>query len=188
MKKVAFLHTVDSIVSLFPDERLPSFDTTHLVDESLLADARAHGTESVADRVAARIEELQADGPDVICCTCSTIGDLAEATAGNVFRVDRPMMERAKRDYDSIAVIAAHPSTWQPTLRLLFEKPAPRHVVTRLADELTDAVAEVAPTVDVIVLAQASMATAGKKLGDVGVPILNSPGEAIRWLADYATA
>lgn len=48
---------------------------------------------------------------------------------------------------------------------------------------MTDAARALAPRVDVIVLAQASMAGAEPLLEDVGVPVLSSPGMAVEQLA-----
>lgn len=71
---------------------LPEARTSHVIDESLLTDARMHGPATVASRIGQRLTELVAAGADVLCCTCLTIGDVAESSDAvvPVFRGDRP--------------------------------------------------------------------------------------------------
>jgi Asp/Glu/hydantoin racemase len=107
---IGFLHTADVHVATFGAllaELAPGWGELHEVDERLLADARA-GID-VSDRLAARLGALAAAGADVIVCTCSTLGELAEQVAlplrpsGRglrpgavpVLRVDRPMAQAA---------------------------------------------------------------------------------------------
>ncbi|WP_229076083.1 hypothetical protein [Actinoplanes sp. DH11] len=82
MSTIGFLHTAEVHVATFQrlvEELAPGCDTRHLVDASLLADARASGvTSAIAERVRARLAELESDGAEVIVCTCSTIGAAAE--------------------------------------------------------------------------------------------------------------
>ncbi|MEU4562221.1 hypothetical protein AB0F72_27880 [Actinoplanes sp. NPDC023936] len=153
MPTIGFLHTADVHVETF--ERLtaelaPGWVTRHLVDESLLADARVGGvTPEITERVRKRLAELESAGTDVILCTCSTIGEAAEkagnartaGTAGGetrmtaekagedgkarkVLRVDRPMAEAAVAAGPRIAVVAAVASTMEPTMALLRESAA----------------------------------------------------------------
>src|SRR5690348_2042108 len=101
---LAFLHTSPVHIATF-DHLLAEIDpgvaARHIVDESLLAEARAAGaiTPALEQRIAAALDA--AGGPEgaVVLCTCSTIGGSAEAAgprAGRVvLRVDRPMAERA---------------------------------------------------------------------------------------------
>src|SRR5512143_944105 len=102
---LAFLHTAGSHVANF--ERLvrevdPDLQCRHAVDEELLAAATAAGgvDAALAARIAAAIDTLRAAGARVVVCTCSTIGDAAEAgsrEAAPVLRIDRPMAEEAVR-------------------------------------------------------------------------------------------
>lgn len=197
-----FLHTSPVHVPTF-DTLLGELDTAvsavHLVDESLLADARTRGAESVTDRVAARIAELRDRGAGTICCTCSSIGDVAERIGVDlgvpVFRVDRPMAARAVGAGRRIGVVAALASTLAPTRALLLEEAeragAEVEVELVLAEgawplfELGDqegylaaiaaAARGLAAGADVLVLAQASMAGAEPLLVDLGLPVLSSP-------------
>lgn len=47
--------------------------------------------------VRARLHELEDNGDDIVCCTCSTVRDIAEKAGIDVtaLRVDRPMARRA---------------------------------------------------------------------------------------------
>ncbi len=182
---VAFLHTAPAVAETM-GRLLPG--SVHLLDESLLADARTSGPESVADRVAARVAQLRerADGPVVV--SCSTIGGVAERIPG-VIRIDRPRARRAAELGGTVGVVVALESTIGPTTALLREEGV-GEIVVRLAEgawgsaDYLERIAETAralkPEVDVVVLAQASMAGAAELLD---FPVLTSPEAAAAWLS-----
>ncbi len=125
---IGFLHTADVHVATF--ERLldgvahDPLRTVHVVDETLLSSARELGADdtSVIDGVEEALRDLVDEGVDVIVCTCSTIGGIAEAAVGiavPVLRGDRPMAADAVARGERIAVVAAVESTFGPTLALL---------------------------------------------------------------------
>ena len=102
-KTLTFLHTAPVHIATF--DRLlaeidPEIPVRHIVDESLLAEARAAGsiTPALARRVA-DIVTAALDDAGVVVCTCSTIGGCAEAAPHapqrTVLRIDRPMAEQA---------------------------------------------------------------------------------------------
>nr|HMN31570.1 hypothetical protein [Caldilineaceae bacterium] len=102
-KKLICLHTAPANVATFDQlarQLAPDIPVEHVLDESLLTDARAAGaiTPEIAERIRARVLAADADG-GVVLCTCSTIGGAAEQirhpSAGFVQRVDRAMAERA---------------------------------------------------------------------------------------------
>lgn len=179
-----FLHTVPALKETM--ERLVP-GSVHLVDESLLADARASSPEAVAERVAARVEELRelAEGPLVV--TCSTIGDVAERSPG-VLRIDRPMARKAAALGGRVGVVVALESTIEPTVNLLREEGV-EEVVVKLVEgawgaedyleRIADTARELAAEVDVVVLAQASMAGAAELLD---IPALTSPAATAEYL------
>lgn len=120
MTNPGFLHTSRVHVTTFDavlSEALPGVQALHVVDESLLSSAGADGREAVAERVAERLAELRAQGADIVCCTCSTIGDVAEqADIGiPVLRVDRPMAVHAVGTGRRNGVVAALASTPETT-------------------------------------------------------------------------
>ncbi|CAL9620628.1 aspartate/glutamate racemase family protein [Streptomyces sp. enrichment culture] len=197
---LALLHTSPVHVPVFDalrDETRPGLRLRHLVDEDLLARARAHGPEAVAADVRALVERAVADGARAVLCTCSTIGGVAEAAAAPagvpVLRVDRPMAAAAVAAGRRVVVLAALASTLKPTADLIDEEArrAGRVVTvrTRLVDgawahfevgdteryvRLVAAAADAVTDADAIVLAQASMAPA-QALTTTGVPVLSSP-------------
>ncbi|WP_433360829.1 aspartate/glutamate racemase family protein [Actinoplanes sp. CA-142083] len=207
MTTIGFLHTGDVHVSTFRrlrEELAPGWQDLHIVDESLLADARREGvTPAVAARVDARLHELADGGADIIVCTCSSLGDHAEGRTADigvpVLRADRPMAEAAVAAGRRIAVVATVDSTLGPTGNLLRDAAAragreiaivevrcPEAFALFEAGEL-DAYAEMiarkareaAPGVDVIVLAQPSAAPAASLLADLPIPVLASPRTAV---------
>jgi Asp/Glu/hydantoin racemase len=189
---IAFLHTspahVPTFGALAPGAR-------HLVDESLLTDARA-GLD-VRDRLLARLRALTP--ADVIVCTCSTLGAaavaLTPAVGVPILRADEPMAREAVAAGRRIAVVVTVESTVAPTLALLqtFARPDTELTVARClyawpqfeAGDLPGYAATIAAYVrtltdpDVIVLAQASMAPAADLLTDLAKPILTSPRSAV---------
>ncbi|MEU5941087.1 aspartate/glutamate racemase family protein [Micromonospora sp. NPDC047548] len=207
MPTIGFLHTADVHVPTFralTGELAPSWRDVHVVDPGLLADARAHGVDTeLLARLRSQLRRLAAAGADVVVCTCSTLSGHAERTGPEVpvpvLRVDRPMAEAAVAGGGRIAVVAAVPSTLEPTLALLRESaeavgvdvslrevPCPEAwplfeagehdaYLRRIAARARD----VADEVDVIVLAQASMAPAVHLLRELGVPVLCSPRSAV---------
>ncbi|SDE03681.1 aspartate/glutamate racemase family protein [Streptomyces prasinopilosus] len=197
---LALLHTSPVHVPVFDalrDEAHPELELRHLVDEELLDRARAAGPEAVAHDVRVRLGEAVATGARAVLCTCSTIGSVAEASAGRagvpVLRVDRPMAGAAVAAGPRVAVLAALASTLGPTRALVEEEARragrPVEVRTLLVEGAWDRfaagdpagyarrVADAADAVtgaDVIVLAQASTAPA-ERLTTTAVPVLSSP-------------
>jgi hypothetical protein len=207
-KTLTFVHTAPINVATFGrllTEIDPTIPVKHILDESLLRDARATG---ITPELAARIQRTLTDaaqGNDedeasaVVVCTCSTIGGCAEQTVlangQAVLRVDRTMAEQAVALGSRIVVAAALASTLAPTSELILEVAAQQgrevSIHTLLCEgawsyfergDQAGYVAEIAATLhradflgDVIVLAQASMADAAPLCADLPVPILSSP-------------
>lgn len=199
---LAFLHTSPAHVPTFDAllaELAPGLAATHIVDESLLADARRDGvTPDLVARVRAEVAEAFEGGAGALLCTCSTIGAVAEGLAAEgrpALRVDRAMAERAVQLGRRVLVAAALESTLAPTRELVagaaaaagraveiepllcrgawerFEAGDIPGYHARIAESLRAA----APGRDVIVLAQASMAGAAALCADLPLPILSSP-------------
>lgn len=212
MTTIGFLHTSPVHSTTFRDlvaELLPDAAVIEVVDEVVLAQARQLGVRDVRviGAVADRLAELV--DADVVVCTCSTLGGVAEhvgRAAGNeVVRVDRSMVERAVElataGRGRVAVVAVLASTVAPTTELFDEVMLSTgadldvevHVIDGAWDRFEagdtegylDVIAEHLPTiarsVDVVVLAQASMAPAVARM-DATVPILSSPRLAIEAL------
>ena len=148
-------------------------------------------------------------GADYILVTCSSIGRAVETAASQcqvpVLRVDQPMADKAVQTGKKIGVIATLPTTLEPTADLIQRRAAKAGkeitLTSRLCEGAFDALMsgdaakhdamvaaalkELMAQVDVIVLAQASMARVvnGLSAADKRVPILASPGLAVDYLA-----
>ena len=217
--KIGFLHTLAANADTFATllrEMDPTIDARHLVDEALLTETRAAGRimPGVRERVERAIQTLAGDGAEVVVCTCSTIGAVAEATpvpSGTVvMRIDRPMAEAAVAQGSRVLVVAAVASTLGPTLGLLEEvaRAAGRALdVAQLVcteawscfqrGDLPGYARQIASAIarsgaerdrDVVVLAQASMAGAAALLPDFAIPILSSPRLGMEAAVHHARA
>lgn len=201
-KTLTFLHTSPVHIATFDRllaELAPTIPARHIVDESLLEQARAAGlTPALEQRVTRVIAEELAGEAAVVVCTCSTIGGCAEraghAAGGPVVRVDRAMAERAVAMGERIIVAAALASTLAPTCRLIDDVARRAGKSVALSEVVCEgawvhfergdhaayhqsiaASLRAAPPGDVIVLAQASMAGAAALCADLPIPILSSP-------------
>ncbi|MGN6576087.1 MAG: aspartate/glutamate racemase family protein [Nocardioides sp.] len=208
MPPIGFLHTAQVHVPTFEAivrDAGSSAPCLHLVDPNLLAEIRSRGrTASVEEATLSALERLADNGATVIVCTCSTLGPVAEAVAVgrpvSVVRVDRPMARAAVRMGSRIGVIAAVDSTLQPTRALLEEearRAGVRATITAVSlpeawiafesgdsaeyvRQVADAARWVADSVDVVVLAQASMSDVTTMLSDLPVPVIASPRLAVQ--------
>lgn len=131
---IGFLHTSDVHVPVF-DTLLaglaPDATAVTTVEPDLLLRARAGARpDDLAAAVRSALGDLAGAGAQVVVCTCSTIGSLAEAASSAVgvpvLRVDRPMADRAVRTPPGvpgepvrILVAVALGSTLGPTTDLL---------------------------------------------------------------------
>jgi Asp/Glu/hydantoin racemase len=213
-KTLGLIHTSATLVPVFQQlckAKLPQVDVFNIADDSLIKDVIAHGalTPATTWRVAEHIRAAEAAGADFILVTCSSIGPAVEAAAPlasvPVLRVDQPMADQAVRTGRRIGVIATLSTTLAPTADLIRRRAAAAgrevDVTSRLCAGAFDALMsgdsakhdamvaaallELAERVDVIVLAQASMARVveGIAPADRRVPILASPPLAIEYLA-----
>lgn len=217
VKKIGFLHTAAVHRATFAGlvrEASAEVGDLHIVDEQLLATALSDGiTAELSERVHRRLMELRDQGAAVIVCTCSTLGGLAETHGDDlgprVLRVDRPMAERAAAIGGRVGVVYAVESTASPTMSLLDEcVAASASTATQIVPEpcleawpsfergdLEDYFVRVAAharglarSVDVVVLAQASMAPVTEMLVDLHLPVLCSPTTAVQRATELAVA
>lgn len=213
-KTLALIHTSATLVPVFQQltkAKLPAFDTFNIVDDSLVRQIGARGgiTPDISARVAAYIQSAASGGADFILVTCSSIGPAVEAAAPTVrvpvLRVDQPMADAAVKAGRRIGVIATLPTTLNPTSDLVRRRAGAAARETELTTRLVDgafealmagdaakhdalvgaALKELSTQVDVILLAQASMARVVDTLApaDKRVPIFASPPIAIDHLA-----
>jgi Asp/Glu/hydantoin racemase len=213
-KRLGLLHTSATLVPVFQQlcsTKLPGVDTFNIADDSLIKDVIARGrlTTLTSRRVLDHLASAEQAGADIILVTCSSIGPAVDAAASligvPVLRVDQPMADRAVATGRRVGVIATLPTTLEPTAELIRRRAreAGRDIelTSRLCEGAFDALmsgdaarhdamvgealAELANQVDVIVLAQASMARVVETLPPEvrKTPILASPPLAIEHLA-----
>jgi Asp/Glu/hydantoin racemase len=210
-KTLALIHTSPTLTPMFSAlcaEQMPETTIFHMVDESLIKDTIREGTlrRVTMRRLLAMIESANMSGADAVMVTCSSIGP-GIAIAQKLFdfpviRVDEAMAEAAVRDGRRIGVMATLRTTLEPTIALLREKAAEAglqvEIVDSLCDGAFDAVLEGDTAthdrilseallndmrgVDLVVLAQASMARVVKTMpeGALAMPVLSSPELAVR--------
>jgi hypothetical protein len=144
------------------------------------------------------MRDAGASGAEVVVCTCSTIGGVAEAMEGAAFqaaRIDRAMADKAVSDGRPVLMVAALESTLAPTMALLQASAKrlgtnPRtdklvvngaweHFLSgerqKYIDAIVNAVSSADASSSVVVLAQASMAPAASALERLGITVLSSP-------------
>ncbi len=214
MPTLALIHTSATLIPVFQQlckTHLPGVKTFNIVDDSLVAGIRAKGalTADIARRVQAYVTSAEAGGADHILVTCSSIGPAVEAslrfTSVPVLRVDQPMADLAVQTGARIGVIATLSTTLEPTSDLVLRRAAVAGKQITLTSRLVEgafealmagdavshdlkvaaALRELSTQVDVILLAQASMARVVDSLpeSDRRIPIFASPPTAIAHLA-----
>jgi Asp/Glu/hydantoin racemase len=213
-KTLGLVHTSATLVPIFSQlckAKLPNVDTFNIVDDSLVRAIGQRGslTADIARRVAGYISSAEAGGADYVLVTCSSIGAAVEAsspmTGVPVLRVDQPMADKAVQTGKRIGVIATLPTTLNPTSDLVRRRAALAGKTIELTSRLCEgafealmggdaakhdtlvaaALRELSTQVDVILLAQASMARVVDTLSEADrrIPILASPPIAVDYLA-----
>ena len=213
-KTLGLIHTSATLVPVFQQlckDLLPGINIFNIVDDSLIKDVITRGelTSQTARRVVDYVGSAEAAGADYILVTCSSIGAAVETAASltkvPVLRVDQPMADLAVQSGKKIGVVATLPTTLGPTSDLVKRRAAllgkEIELTSRLCEGafealmsgdtathdkmVADALKELSTQVDVILLAQASMARVvdGLSEEDKRVPIIASPPQAIKYLA-----
>lgn len=212
-RRLGLLHTSATLVPIFEQlcqAKLPNVSVFNLVDDSLIKDVIIHGElrPITARRVVQHVAAAEDAGAEFIMVTCSSIGRAVETAAQcasvPVLRVDQPMADHAVATAPRIGVIATLPTTLEPTADLLRRRAAVARTDIELTTRLCDgafealmsgdaarhdalvqsALRDLSTRVDVIALAQASMARVVDTLPteDRRIPILASPPLAIDYL------
>jgi len=183
----------------------------NIIDDSLVKNIIERGslTKEISKRVLDYVSSANDSGADYILVTCSSIGQAVEMAASYskvpVLRVDQPMADVAIQTGTKIGVVATLASTLEPTSDLVRRRAAIAEkeieLTSRLCEGAFDALMggnpelhdklvvavlkELTQEVDVILLAQASMARVVGQLSedDKKVPILASPEIAVQHMA-----
>lgn len=205
MKTVFAVHTampmVEATKALF-EEHLPDVRLINMVDESLIQDVIKAG--EVMPSVARRLEmyyaaAVEADA-DVIFSTCSSVGEVATRARSSVsipiVKIDEAMARKAVDMGNRVGVLATLPTTLGPTARLVRDQADQEGKSVSVTEGLAEGAFEallagdaethdslimetarrIASEVDLIVLAQGSMARMQDTLETAtGLPVLSSP-------------
>ena len=213
-KTLGLIHTSATLVPVFQqlcNQYLQGVQVFNIVDDSLIKNVIKCGElrPDTARRVVNYAASAEAAGADFILYTCSSIGAAVETAATltrtPVLRVDQPMADKAIQMGKKIGVIATLSTTLHPTTDLVKRRAAVAgkevQVISKLCEGAFDALMsgdgathdsmvaaalkELSSQVDVIVLAQASMARVVDNLDETEkkVPILSSPSIAIQHIA-----
>jgi len=206
---LAFIHTGHVLIPVFGQlskEHLAGVDVFHMLDESLIRNTIALGglSKLTIRRLLGMIESAHQGGADAVMVTCSSIGEgvaiAREQFDFPILRVDEAMAEKAVETGGRIGVAATLRTTLEPTVALLRETAARAGRDVQIVPQLSDgaferliagdapqhdrmlaaALSELRKEVDVIVLAQASMARVAAQFTGPGPRILSSPELAIR--------
>ena len=205
-KKLALLHTASFLAPVFTEmcaELMPDVEVYNIVDESLIKNTIAANelTPTTSRRLAGYVQSAEDAGADIMLVTCSSIGPAVEASRAfvniPVLRVDQAMADKAVMMATRIGVIATLSTTLEPTKALVQARAEANsrdvEITTYLCEGAFEAVSsgdsathddivrnglkQLMGQVDVIVLAQASMARVVETLSEDEkiIPILSSP-------------
>ncbi|SHK52175.1 aspartate/glutamate racemase family protein [Paraburkholderia terricola] len=208
MTTIAVIHTGPVTVQPIKEqisEQIPEARVINIIDDSLLNDVRAAGhlTPEVASRIHSYMANAQAMRADIILNACSSVGEAVDSVrkfvSTPIVKIDEAMAEEASSIGRRIGVVATVPTTLEPTVRLIKRKAGELgrdiEVAERIAEGAFDAllagdaakhdeivkstISALAASVDVVVLAQVSMARLVPQLKDLRVPVLSSPRSGV---------
>jgi Asp/Glu/hydantoin racemase len=215
-KNLTLIHTTHVVVPVFAalcQRYLPGVRVTQVLDEALLQSTIAAGRleKAVVRRFIRLAQSASETGADAVMVTCSSIGPAADLAVDlvdcPVIRADRAMAEKAVAAGTRIGVAATLGATLDPTMELLRHTAAKENriveVIAGLCPGAFDAVTggdsaahdeivrekitELSKVVDIVVLAQPSMARALDTMPEAqrSKPVLSSPILAIQHAAEF---
>jgi Asp/Glu/hydantoin racemase len=208
MTTIAVIHTGPVTLQPIKEqisEQIPEARVINIVDDSLLSDVRAAGhlTAEVASRIHSYMANAQAMRVDIILNACSSVGEAVDwvrnFVSTRIVKIDEAMAEEASSIGRRIGVVATVSTTLEPTVRLVKKKAGELgrtvEVTERIAEGAFEAllsgdgarhdeilkstISALAEQVDVVVLAQVSMARLVPQLEGVRVPVLSSPRSGV---------
>ncbi len=211
---LVLIHTVPPLISVFDrltTQILPGVQVKHILDEPLLEAIRLRGRTAQEDgeRLLSHVKQAEVIGAQAVLVTCSTTSPLVDQLQAQssipIFKIDQAMIEQAVLLGTHIGVLATNPTTLEPTRQMLLAQAARTGKKIEykegyvegaleallqgqadLHDRLVhQAIQEIRPTVDVVVLAQASMARVLETgvVPSEGAPVLSSPYLALAQIA-----
>jgi len=205
-KVLAMIHTVSGLIPVFEPlakQELPDWETFNMLDESLLRATIRDGSLSLMTirRLTGMVWSAVDAGADAVVVTCSSLGPAVEAARAlcpvPLFRIDEGMALAAVGMGKQIGILATLRTTLDPTSDLILRTAAQQGRDCTITSSLSggafgklsqgdtaghdlmvaQSLRDLAPKVDVIVLAQASMARASAEVKDAlgSLPVLTSP-------------
>lgn len=205
-RKVTLVHTTSVAVGPANDafrEIYPEADVRNVLDDRLLSDLQAAGGEFTAGlrrRLAKLVEYSESSGADAILLTCNSYSQVALPIAATLdvpfFRADDALLDMAVDSGQAIGLIATVSTALEYATGELSARAAALgrtvSVVGRLCEDafralgdgdfdahdriLLETIREIESQVDVIALAQYSMARVMPLVpNDLTVPVLSSP-------------
>lgn len=215
MATLGLIHNSPVLAPIFNEiaaRVIPDVRILHFVDESTIKNtiAAGHLQKATMRQVIRLVGSTFDAGCDIALVTCSSIGRAVDMAAElyeqPVLRVDRPMAEKAVAMGRRIGVVATLPTTLKPTADLIRlvadEQGKDVEIVEHVCDGafaavmagdgathdriVSEALTDAMKGMDVIVLAQASMARVVAALpeGAVAAPVLSSPELGIERVRD----
>lgn len=215
MSVVALIHTGLVVVAPIADkvrQQIPGVEVVNYLDDRIVADlqnpSRAPG---VPERIACLATAARLAGATMSMLTCSSISNVAayaqQRSGLPVLRIDEAMADQAVIEGSRIAVVATLETTCAPTVNLLRERAKVAGTTPSISEEVVEgafaavaagdrprhdalvaeAIERAAAHSDVVVLAQASMASAAETVA-VSVPVLSSVDLGVARLAEKLDA
>ena len=209
-KLLVQVHTVHPLLSVFDRlgaELLPGVRLVHILDEPLLEwiRQRGHLAPEHSDRLQSHATLAEQIGADAVLVTCSTVSPCVDHIRPRVgipiLKIDEAMVEKAVSTGKRIGVIATNQTTLEPTQQMLQAQANTSEKDIRVQLVLVEnalpalmagdgathdclvkqAVLDLMGHVDVVLLAQASMARTLEAIPEAErkVPVLSSPHLAL---------
>jgi Asp/Glu/hydantoin racemase len=203
-KTLGLLYTAPAIVESVNktvSEVMPSVQRFDIVDNRIIPVILSAGglTPRIHRIVTNYVRTAEDEGADAVLVTCSSISPCVDTARPlvsiPVLKIDDPMTDKAVESAVRIGVVATNAATLEPTTKLLATKAEARGREVQISTELCsgafealskkdtmthdrlvlEGIRRTAESVDLIVLAQASMARIVPQLGDeLRIPILTS--------------
>ncbi len=209
-----FLNVESSVTDLL-DEVLPETEVMHFVDSDVLATVMRE--QEISTRSTSRMVHLaqaaEEAGADVIFSACSSLGPAMEVARQKVetplVRIDDGMARKAVEIASRIGVLATVPTTLGPTVDLIEQKAVDIGKEITVQRELSEGAFEIlmngdkerhdemvvesakklAPSVEILVLAQASMTRLAPRLKEeTSLEVLSSPRLGVEYVKQVLQA
>lgn len=209
---VTCINTIASLEGVFNKLFAKKKDITikHIYDGEIIPQLeRENGfTKSSYYRLENLLRRAEKNNPDVILITCSSLSRAVDKVSSSfktkIFTIDEGMIEYAVRNSSNITVLATAESTLMPTKASLLKEAERVHkdisiklelVPNALSelkkgnlsihDTLVKDYVDTLENIDLLVLAQASMAHLEVELSGNGYPVISSPKMAVKKVIDY---